>query len=103
MKRLHWHGLNRNEDGSYSWKYDYLLNSQPPIDLTTDQLHALWGSITCPTWLMWGEQSWATNPTTDGRLALFRNAQVIAYANAGHWLHHDQLDQFVGDLKEILA
>lgn len=102
VHHLTWHALNRNEDGSYSWKFDYHLNAFSPVDLPSDELHAMWAAITCPTWLMWGEDSWASNPETDGRLSYFRNAEVVAYANAGHWLHHDQFDSFVGDLNKIL-
>ncbi|QFU75774.1 alpha/beta hydrolase [Halioglobus maricola] len=102
VRHLTWHALNRNEDGSYSWKFDYHLNALSPIDLSSDVLHDLWGAITCPTWLMWGENSWASSPESDGRLSHFRNAEVIAYENAGHWLHHDQFDSFVSDLNKIL-
>ncbi|CAA0093126.1 Tropinesterase [Zhongshania aliphaticivorans] len=102
VMHLTWHGVNQNEDGSYSWKFDYHLNAFLPLDLPSDELHAIWGAITCPTWLMWGEDSWAGNPASDGRLGYFRNAEVISYANAGHWLHHDQLDRFVDDLNNIL-
>ncbi len=102
VRHLTWHALNRNEDGSYSWKYDNHLNAFSPIDLPSHELHAIWGAITCQTWLMWGAESWASNPASDGRMSYFRNAEVIAYENAGHWLHHDQLDSFVSDLKRIL-
>lgn len=102
VRHLTWHALNRNEDGSFSWKFDYHLNALFPVDIPSDDLHGIWGAITCPTWLMWGEDSWADNPETDGRLAYFRNAKLISYPNAGHWLHHDQLDSFVSDLNKIL-
>lgn len=40
------HGVNRNEDGSFSWKFDNYVRSSPPLDITDSELHALWGRIT---------------------------------------------------------
>ena len=96
------HGMNRNEDGSWSWKFDNYLRARNLNELPQDELHALWGAITCPTLLLYGARSWASNPEEDGRLALFRDARVVEFADAGHWLHHDQLDRFVAELRAFL-
>ncbi|MET0377203.1 MAG: alpha/beta hydrolase [Rhizorhabdus sp.] len=96
------HGVNRNEDGSFSWKFDNYVRSSPPIDISDEELQALWGRITCPTLLAYGNDSWASNPAKDGRAAHFRSAQIRAYDDAGHWLHHDQFDAFVNDLRAFL-
>lgn len=89
------HGVNQNEDGTYSWKFDNYMRSWPPYDLPAGELETLWGNITCPTLLVYGNESWASNPETDGRLQYFNNAQVAAVEKAGHWVHHDQLDYFL--------
>ncbi len=96
------HGISQNEDGTYSWKFDNAFRVFPPFDLPQADIHALWSRITCPTLLMYGTDSWASNPEEDGRLQYFRNARVIEYENAGHWLHHDQFDRFVADLRAFL-
>ncbi|QKS00332.1 alpha/beta hydrolase [Sphingomonas sp. CL5.1] len=96
------HGVNRNEDGTFSWKFDNYLRSSPPLDLTDAELHALWGRIECPTLLAYGNDSWASNPAKDGRAAHFKAARVIAYDQAGHWLHHDQFERFLADLRAFL-
>jgi pimeloyl-ACP methyl ester carboxylesterase len=101
-RQLTIHGVNRNEDGSYSWKFDNYLRSSPPLDISDDELHALWGRIACPTLLAYGNDSWASNPATDGRAEFFKAAKVVNYDNAGHWLHHDQFDSFVEDLRAFL-
>ncbi len=95
-------GIARNEDGSWSWKFDNYLNIWPIIDIGPDQLAELWEAITCPTMLLYGKDSWATSPAEDGRLKHFRNAQLMEFENAGHWLHHDQFDRFMGVLQEFL-
>ena len=35
-----------------------------------------------------------SDPAADGRAARFPNARVETIENAGHWVHHDQLDEF---------
>ena len=96
------HGVNRNEDGSWSWKFDNYLNLPWVSDIDPDETAQLWARITCPTLLMYGEKSWASNPAVDGRLAHFTNARVVTFADAGHWLHHDQFDRFMAELKAFL-
>jgi pimeloyl-ACP methyl ester carboxylesterase len=96
------HGISRNEDGSWTWKFDNYLNIWSAFDMPNDDLKALWGSITCPVLMLYGTDSWASNPETDGRITDFKTAKVIEFENAGHWLHHDQFDRFVAELKAFL-
>jgi pimeloyl-ACP methyl ester carboxylesterase len=96
------HGMNRNEDGTWSWKFDNHLNVWPFFDIPTPALEALWQAIDCPTLLLYGADSWASNPEKDGRIRHFRNARVEEFDNAGHWLHHDQFERFMGELAAFL-
>jgi pimeloyl-ACP methyl ester carboxylesterase len=96
------HGAIRNEDGSYSWKFDNYLNVWTVGDISYGEQEKLWQEITCPMLLLYGADSWASNPESDGRAKLFKTARVIEYAKAGHWLHHDQFEQFVAELREFL-
>jgi pimeloyl-ACP methyl ester carboxylesterase len=97
------HGSNQNEDGTYSWKFDNYVRAFPPTGLDFAQQHALWGRITCPTLLVRGTESWASDPARDGRAEHFRNARVVNIEKAGHWVHHDQLDEFLRVTREFLA
>ncbi len=96
------HGINRNEDGSWSWKFDNYLNVWPTVDLPQKDIESLWSAITCPTLLLYGADSWASNPEGDGRIEHFNTAKVIEFENAGHWLHHDQFDRFMSTLDDFL-
>lgn len=102
-RHLTQHGVNQNEDGTYSWKFDHYVRAWPPYDMTREEIAELWGNITCPTLLVWGRESWATNPAEDGRLAYFRNARVLAVDGAGHWVHHDRLDLFLREIRTFLS
>ena len=71
--------------------------------MTRPMIAALWSRITCPTLLVYGEESWAKNPAADGRLDYFNNAKVLGVPNAGHWVHHDQLDFFLREVRAFLS
>ena len=96
------HGVNRNEDGTYSWKFDPHLNVWGVEDIADEFIRQIWGAITAPTLLLYGADSWASNPAKDGRIKHFNTAQVIEFENAGHWLHHDQFDRFISVLRDFL-
>jgi pimeloyl-ACP methyl ester carboxylesterase len=96
------HGAIRNEDGTYSWKFDNYLNVWTVGDISYSEQEQLWRAITCPMLLLYGADSWASNPERDGRAAQFKTAKVVEYAKAGHWLHHDQFERFVADMRGFL-
>ncbi|AIT81714.1 alpha/beta fold hydrolase [Novosphingobium pentaromativorans] len=97
------HGASRNEDGTWSWKFDNYLNVWPIVDLPGEHVVRLWEAITCPVLMLWGKDSFASSPALDGRMDHFSTASLIEYDNAGHWLHHDQFDRFMADVKAFLA
>ena len=101
-RHLTLHAVMRNEDGSYSWKFDPYVHLWPVIDMDYREIEALWTRIHCDTLLIYGEDSWASNPQEDGRAEHFPNARVSNYQKAGHWVHHDQFDQFIAELRAFL-
>jgi pimeloyl-ACP methyl ester carboxylesterase len=102
-RHLTQHGVNQNEDGTYSWKFDNYVRGWPPYDMTYAEVEQLWSRITCPTLLVYGRESWASNPAEDGRLKHFRHARVAAFEHAGHWVHHDRLEAFLDEVRGFLA
>jgi len=96
------HGVSQNEDGTYSWKFDNYVRGFSPVDLTLDEQQSLWSRIACPTLLVYGKESWASNPEEDGRIRYFANARVVSFERAGHWVHHDRLDAFLDVLNAFL-
>jgi len=96
------HGVARNEDGSFSWKFDNYVRAFGPYRFQSDETRALWERIDCPVLLVRGAESWASDPEKDGRIQPFRAARAVTVENAEHWVHHDQLDEFVGLVREFL-
>lgn len=97
------HGSNQNEDGTYSWKFDNYVRTFAPIGLSDDEIQSLYARITSPTLLIYGRESWASDPLKDGRADVFRDVQVAGIDDAGHWSHHDQFDVFMNIVRDFLT
>ena len=103
-RHLTLHGAIQNEDGTYSWKFDSLVRMGPgPGGLSADDQHRIWSCVTAPALLVRGMESWASDPLADGRMKHFKNAQLVNIERAGHWVHHDQLEVFMGHVERFLA
>ena len=102
-RHLTTHGVDQNEDGTYSWKFDNYVRAWPPYDMSRRDIQFLWSRIGCPTLLLWGRESQAGDPVEDGRAQVFRRATVVGLDGAGHWLHHDRLDEFLRIVREFLG
>jgi len=89
------HGVVQNEDGTYTWKFDNYVRVFLPYDMPQSDIEALWHNIASPSLMVYGKESWASDPRTDGRAAHFKDATFVQIAGAGHWVHHDQLETFM--------
>lgn len=97
------HGCYRAEDGTYLWKFDNYVRATSPYLSGMREARELWSEILCPVLLLRGEESWASDPAKDGRAAAFRNATVINIPRAGHWVHHDQLEEFLRVVRQFFG
>ena len=98
------HGSNQNEDGTYSWKFDNYVRIFSQSGLPAEVVRELFGDIKCPTLLVRGVESWASDPVADGRTKSFNcPIEVEAFEKAGHWVHHDQLEGFIQRVRTFLA
>ena len=97
------HGIARNEDGTYSWKFDNYVRALGPYQFSEEDLRTIWGRINSPTLLFRGTESWASDPEKDGRITAFQNARLENFEGAGHWVHHDRTEDFVEVVREFLA
>jgi pimeloyl-ACP methyl ester carboxylesterase len=102
-RHLTLHGSNRNPDGSYVWKFDPFVRSWPPYGFDASQASELHRRITCPVLLFRGMESWASDPEKDGRATALKDYRLVNVPDAGHWLHHDQLELFLRETTRFLA
>ena len=96
------HGLKQHADGLYRWKFDHHLRARAPYRLLPDDYTGLWSRITCPTLLMWGDESYLPDPEAAGLLKHFKHVELQKIVGAGHWLHHDRLDEVLAALRRFL-
>jgi pimeloyl-ACP methyl ester carboxylesterase len=100
------HAVRAKSDGEgseyWTWKFDPHLHVFPPVDIPVEEVERLWANVACPTLLVYGLQSWASNPAEDGRARHFANARVVMVDNAGHWVHHNQTDFFIATVEAFL-
>ena len=97
------HGVNQNEDGTYSWKFDGAVRLGGSGDLLPEEQREIWGLIDKPVLLIRGTESWASDPVMDGRIKHFRNARLVNIQGAGHWSHHDRFGVFMENVEKFLA
>jgi pimeloyl-ACP methyl ester carboxylesterase len=98
------YGAHQNEDGTYSWKFDNHARWGGGVGgLSHEDQQRLWACITAPVLLVRGAESWASDPVIDGRIKHFRNARLVNFEGAGHWVHHDQLEAFMREAEAFLG
>jgi pimeloyl-ACP methyl ester carboxylesterase len=97
------HGTNWNADGSIIWKFDNYARLFPPYGANMDEAAEVLRRIACPALLFWGRQSFAKDPENDPLAMEIANRRVVKVDQAGHWLHHDQLDIFLRETRKFLA
>lgn len=102
-RHLTMHGSHRNEDGSYSWKFDNYTHAWPAFRIPTDDLIALWRRITCPVLVINGGEGYPHRIGQDGTAAHFADAQCVDVPGAGHWAHHDRLELVMEAIDAFLA
>jgi len=94
-------GVRRNQDDTYSWKFDPCQRAMVPHRLSPEDHVSLWSRIACPTLLLHAEESFLESPA--GVAGHFPQARSQTIAGAGHWLHHEQPDAVLGAIRTFLG
>jgi pimeloyl-ACP methyl ester carboxylesterase len=101
-RHLTLHGTNWNADGSITWKFDNYAHAISPYGHDLAATAELFSQIASPAMLFWGTESFAPVPLQDPRRLAIPNCRMVTVENAGHWLHHDQLDVFLRETADFL-
>ena len=96
------HGSRKNDDGSLTWKFDNYVRLHSPYEFNIAEAREIWNQIRCPVLLIRGSESWASDPEEDGKASAFHNYETVLVKDAGHWVHHDQLDKFMAVIRRFL-
>ena len=74
------------------------------LQVRPDDVDEVWSNITAPVLLLTGVESWhVATLDEDALTGRFRDARHRFVDDAGHWIHHDQLDRFVQLVEDFLA
>ena len=95
------HGI----DGGYVWKFDPWLYARSMVhNLRFEEMQELWKSLSAPVLHISGSESHFNRSNVEGRPveSYFSDAQATTIEGAGHWAHHDQLDETVGAIRAFL-
>ena len=95
-------GVRAAEGGGYTWKFDNFTHAGSPYEFNMEDARDLWNQIRCPILVIWGEESWGGRDD-DVDLSAFHDCRSVRVPKAGHWVHHDQFEVFLGLVNEFLA
>ena len=83
------HGIRENQDGSYSWKYDYYTRS-PDFSLKHEDTIEIWKQISCPVLVVNADMGLSHRVGHNDTLRYFQAARLEVLEKATHWIFHDQ-------------
>jgi pimeloyl-ACP methyl ester carboxylesterase len=101
----HVEGAQTGGRQGYVWKFDNYIRLTPAPEWTPADTALLWKQIEAPTLHIGGSDSWGKR-FSDGREELASavpNSKTVIVDGAGHWVHHDNLPEFVRLLREFFA
>ncbi len=96
------HGI----DGGYVWKFDPWIHTRSLIhNLRFEEMTDIWAQVTCPVLHVIGGASEHRRGRLKGRPvdSYFTDASRVEIPEAGHWVHHDQLDELTRAVREFLG
>ena len=89
------HGADQNEDGTFTWKFDNYTRTRYPYDIPREDTIRLWERIACPVLVINSKQGYGHRIGQAGTMRHFRDARLVEIDGAGHWTHHDRLEEFL--------
>lgn len=94
---------SKDVEGGRIWKYDYWLNGRMSMEVRRSELPAFWEAIECPVLLLTGSESQSKRRQHPAPEQHFRNMRSVEIQGAAHWLHHDQPEAVLRELRTFLA
>lgn len=91
----------RAVEGGYVWKYDWWVNGRTSMEIRRDELPRFWSAIECPTLLLFARETRVTQRTEAGDF--IAGSRTAFIEDAGHWLHHDQLEATLAQVQPFFA
>jgi len=95
------HGI----DNGWVWKFDPWVRQRTPVEITSEEMEAMWRNIECPVLHIVGETSHFKRGEFHQAPAdsFFKDSRTEVIRNAGHWMHHDQTEATVKVIRDFLG
>jgi len=92
-------------DGGHVWKFDPWVRGRTPVEIRAEDMAQFWGNIECPVLHLAGGSSHFERDRFEGRPLddYFKDSRTVRIPDAGHWIHHDQLDLTVATIRDFLG
>ena len=94
---------SRAVEGGFIWKYDHWVNARTSMEVRRSELPAFWEAIECPVLLFTGSESHSRRRQHPSPERHFRNSRTVEIAGAGHWIHHDQPEVLLRELRPFFS
>ncbi len=99
-EELAWRAVEPTETG-FVWKRDPLVRAFTPEDFA-QETGGVWQKITARTLFLYARESWKYEPDVRELERHFQDASGYVFEAAGHWLHHEQPEEFIGVVRDFL-
>lgn len=96
------HGADQNEDGTFTWKFDNYTRTRYPYDVPRKDTVRLWERIACPVLIVNSKEGYGHRIGQHDTLRHFQDVRLVEIGDAGHWTHHDQLEEFLETVEPFL-
>ena len=92
------------EDDGFRWKFDPRARGRTPTELLAEEMPALWSEIACPILHLSGERSGYTRTEFLGRPidSYFKYSTSAVVPDAGHHVHHDNLEFVIDQIEKFI-
>ncbi|MFO0750387.1 MAG: alpha/beta hydrolase [Myxococcota bacterium] len=93
----------QGEDGQWRWRFDPLHRTTGPMPFDAARFGAFLRAVTCPTLVVWGEQSPMRPPDAEARMQMLADVTRYELAGAAHNLHHERPAELAVTLSAFLT
>ena len=100
-RHLAFHGIRKNSDETYSWKYDYYTRGHD-FSLRHEESVEIWKQISCPVLVVNAKNGLSHRIGHNDTLRYFDRVRLEILDDAGHWIYHDQLTQMRKLIKDFI-
>ncbi len=93
----------RPEDGRWVWRFDRLHRTQAPYGFDDQRFRAFLERITCPTLMLWAQQTGLRAAAAEARLEELSDVEVRTIPDTGHNLHHERPEAVAHAILDFLG